>query len=65
MIKDMKPWKRGAIIGGITGAGVIISLGLVDMSIAIVVVLFYPDFIIGGAIIGYLYGKHAQKKVAQ
>ncbi|MHA2219919.1 MAG: hypothetical protein ACXACY_28835 [Candidatus Hodarchaeales archaeon] len=65
MIKDMKPWKRGAIIGGIIGAGVIISLGLVDMSIAIVVVLFYPDFIIGGAIIGYLYGRYAQKKVAQ
>lgn len=62
MIKEMKPWKRGAIIGGIIGVVVIISLGAVNMSAAIVVALFYPDFIIGGALIGYLYGRFVQKK---
>ena len=64
MFKELKPWKKGAIIGGITGVIVIITLSLINTSTALIVVLFYPDFIIVGAIIGYLSGKFIGKKNA-
>ena len=61
-LKELEVWKKGAIIGGIIGITVIATLFMIGNSIAMIVVLFYPDFIIGGAIIGYLYGRFAQKK---
>jgi hypothetical protein len=65
MIVEMALWKKGAIIGGIIGFVAIISLGAINMSRAIVVAIFFPDFILGGALIGYLYDRIAQKKKAQ
>jgi hypothetical protein len=57
----MEAWKKGAVIGGIIGVIVIISLVIVTPDTAFIVALFFPDFIIGGSIIGYIYERYIQK----
>jgi hypothetical protein len=49
------------VIGGIIGVIVIISLVIVTPDTAFIVALFFPDFIIGGSIIGYIYERYIQK----
>lgn len=53
----MSPWKRGALVGGAAGLLIIIALFILRDNKAYAVMLFYPDFIIVGAVIGYLYGR--------
>ncbi len=53
----MNPWKRGALFGGAVGLLIIIALAFFNSNKAFVILLFYPDFVIVGALTGYLYGR--------
>lgn len=58
----MKAWKKGAVVGGFIGLIVVLSLGIFNSGMAFVVILFFPDFIILGAIMGYLFGRYTAEE---
>jgi hypothetical protein len=58
----LKTWKKGVIGGAITGLMVISALATAGYDNIFVVALFYPDFLITGGIIGYLYGRFFPNK---
>ena len=55
--REMKSWKKGALIGSAVWLAVVAVLGVIGNNAAYIVVFLMPDFFVIGAVIGYILGR--------